>query len=88
MLPSWSIGRGVGSNKVVANPGKGGVFQDELRLDSWVSRADVAHFLLDEVEQRGHPHQIVGIAGVGRRTSPERHARGQAQPTRQRVGPT
>jgi putative NADH-flavin reductase len=31
----------------------------------WVSRADVAHFLLDEVEQRGHPHQIVGMAGVG-----------------------
>lgn len=29
-----------------------------------LSRADVAHFLLDEVEGGAHQHQMVGIAGV------------------------
>jgi putative NADH-flavin reductase len=29
----------------------------------WVSRADVAHFLLDELEQSRHVHEIVGMAG-------------------------
>jgi len=28
-----------------------------------VSRADVAHFLLDELEERRHVHEIVGMAG-------------------------
>ncbi len=29
----------------------------------WVSRADVAHFLLDELEEGRHVHAIVGLAG-------------------------
>jgi putative NADH-flavin reductase len=45
-----------------------------------VSRADVAHFLLDEVEERRHVHQIVGMAGVGRHSSPERHGPVQTHP--------
>src|SRR5262245_62679374 len=30
----------------------------------WISRADVAHFLLDEMQQSQHLHQIVGMAGA------------------------
>src|SRR5262249_56957229 len=33
-----------------------------------ISRADVAHFLLDEVERPRHTHHIVGIAGGRGRT--------------------
>ena len=29
-----------------------------------VSRADVAHFLLEELEHRAHVHRIVGMASV------------------------
>jgi hypothetical protein len=30
----------------------------------------VAHFLLDELERGAHAHQIVGMAGDGRRARP------------------
>jgi putative NADH-flavin reductase len=44
---------------------------------AWISRADVAHFMLDEVTQRAHVRRIVGIA----RTLPVvRRATGEARP--------
>jgi putative NADH-flavin reductase len=39
----------------------------------WSSRADVAHFLLDEVERAEHVRQIVGLAGPSK--SPTRAPR-------------
>jgi putative NADH-flavin reductase len=35
-----------------------------------LSRADVAHFLLDELERGAHVHQIVGMAGDDNRPRP------------------
>jgi putative NADH-flavin reductase len=40
----------------------------------WVSRADVAHFLLDELEDGLHRHQVVGMAG-GRPVAPVTRSR-------------
>jgi putative NADH-flavin reductase len=45
-----------------------------------VSRAAWPTFCSMRSSRGGHMHQIVGMAGVGRRTSPERHTRVQTHP--------
>lgn len=56
-----------------------GVAEDRLPNgaggNATISRADVAHFMLDEVELSGHMRRVVGIAYT-RRTSPRPHSSG------------